>query len=1228
MKKYGIFWVVVWLLMLLLPVSALAQSMNASISGTVLDPSGAAVLGAQLTLTSLATGTATKTVSSQQGLYSFPNLQAGGYELKVTAGGFREYVRKGITVTLDTSVRADIKLEIGAEKQSIEVIANATQVNFDNGEQKHGIEPNTLNKLPLIVSGGPRSAASFVTLMPGVSTGAGGNAFNARINGGMLDGGDEAVLDGVSLAEGAMSQSGMISAHADFQLSPDMVSEVKVLTSNYEPQYGGTTSGQIVATTKSGTTQFHGAGYDYVRNTLLNAKQFGADVRPPDHQNDFGANFGGPIKIPGLWSDRVKTFFYVNYEGFRIRGGINRPTLSVPTLQERQGDFSDWIDPATGNLIPVYDPDTLRQNPTFDPTQPIDPTNLPYLRDQFMGCDGNSPNVICSTDPRLQNSLASQWFQFLPPPNQPGPLHNYLVPKPVPNTLSSGQNNWLIKIDQDRGSKDHFALSIYYQYQPPQLYSALPPQLATEDMQDPENSSVDRLNWDHTFTPNLLNHAAFGYLNRHEAYGSITAKYVNDLPKIAGVAAATYPPVIGFGDGFASFGNPRGITTTNLTSRPAYIINDLLTWVKGRHTLKFGGEYRAMGENNHEGQNTSGTFSFSSGETGLEGLDRSGNSIASFLLEQVDSAVVDFRAVNRNYPRTKAYILHFGDTWKATSKLTLSYGLRWEMYAPSKDKYDRFSFFDPNGANSAANGRPGRLAFAGTKWGTASFGRDYPEVLWKKGFGPRVGLAYAVDANTVVRSGYGIFYSQAFFPGWRGGIGVDGGITGQAGFALSAAAGSSIAGMQAAFKLSDGFPVGNFTLPPFIDSGYLNGQDIFYRPLNANRLPYTQQWNLTIEHQFPKDYFLSVGYVGNKGTRLLSAINPLNAIDPKYLSMGEALNDTFGSTDTSLDGVPAPYPGWADQLNNVGTCTPTVAQALVPYPQYCSSLSGLNENEGNSTFHSLQAKFEKRFSGGTYLLTSYTFSKLISSTDSVQETGPVGANPGTRGVSPFQQWRNKGLSYSDVPHTLSLAMVYDLPMGKGRRFLNSGGPLNTIIGGWSLSSTFRITSGTPLWFRAGNCIIPGQFQMGCFPAILPGASPWFGKGKSHFNPFDFSRCPQNNPEITPGMACAQLFNVAAFEPSGLFNNFYAGTGSRITTLRGFGYKNQDVSLTKDILIGERVKVELSGDFFNVWNAHFFTNPGSGGSTGFGNDIVSPDFGWWDGSVSDPRNGQVSLRISF
>ena len=1186
------------------PVTVEAQSINASISGTVLDATGAVISGARITLTSVATGTTATTVSNDQGLYSFPNLTTGAYEIRVTATGFRDYIRKGITLTLDASIRADIKLEIGTERQSVEVVANATQVNFDNGEQKHGIDPSTLNELPLIVSGGPRSAASFVTLMPGVTTGSGKDPANARINGGMYDGGDEAVLDGVSLAEGAMSQSGMISAHADFQLSPDMVSEVKVLTSNYEPQYGSTTSGQVIATTKSGTTQFHGAAYDYVRNKILNATQYGADVKPQNNQNDFGANLGGPIKVPFLWSGNVKTFFYVNYEGFRIRGGINRPTLSIPSIKERAGDFSDWVD-SNGNLIPVYDPATLRANPGFDPNQDIGPTNLPYLRDQFMGCDGKSPNVICATDPRLQNSLALQWFKFLPAPTSDGAINNYLVPKPVPNTLSSGQNNWLFKIDQDRGSKDHFAFSIYYQYQPPQYYSSLPPQLATEDMQDPENSSVDRFNWDHTFSPNLLNHAAFGYLNRHEAYGSITAKYVDDLPKIPGVAAATYPSVMTFGDGFSQYGNARGLTSTNLTSRPSYIINDLLTWVKGRHTFKFGGEYRAMGENNHEGQNTSGIFYFGPGETGLEG-EVSGNSIASFILEQVDYGSVNFRAVSTDYPRTKAYILHAGDTWKATKRLTLSYGLRWEYYSPSLEKYDRFSFFDPIGANPAADGRPGRLAFAGNKWGAASYGSEFPEKTWKKGFGPRIGLAYEIDPNTVVRSGYGIFYSQAFYPGWRGGIGVDGGITGQAGFANTATAGSSTSGMVAAFTLSNGFP-NNFTPPPYIDSGYLNGQDIFYRPSNANRLPYSQQWNLTVEHQFPKDFFFSMGYVGNKGTRLLSAVAPLNAVNPNYLSMGQALNDVFNPGDTVVDGVPAPYADWANQLNNAGTCQPTVAQALLPYPQYCSSLSGLNENEGNSTFNSLQVKAEKRFSAGTYLLTSYTWSKLISSTDSVQE--PVGANPGAHGgISPFQQWRNKGLSYSDVPQTLSIAAVYDLPLGRGHRYLNTGGVVNAIVGGWSLSTTLRFTSGMPLWFRSGTCNIPGQFQMGCFPTILAGANPW-AQSKSHFDP--------NLP----------LFNVNSFESANDFN-FYPGTGPRMTTLRGFGYKNQDISLTKDFSVTERVKVEFRAEFFNLWNVHTFSNPGSWGSSGFVNDISSPDFGMWDGSVSDPRNGQMALRISF
>jgi hypothetical protein len=256
--------------------------------------------------------------------------------------------------------------------------------------------------------------------MPGVNTGGSGSPFDARINGG-LQTGDEAVVDGVSMQEGLMSQSGMI-AFSDYPISPESVSEVSILTSNYEPQYGSTTSAVITATTKSGTNEFHGGLHWFHRNTVLNARQFGVAERPKDLEHDFGVYVGGPVKLPFLWTPTRKTYFFFNYTGFRIRGSLTKPVLSVPTERMRQGDFGEWPDP-------IFDPLTTRANPTFDSNLPVGADNLPYLRDQFMGCDpiaNPQPNVICAD--RIANSLAHQWFRHVPSPNRPGVLNNFEAP--------------------------------------------------------------------------------------------------------------------------------------------------------------------------------------------------------------------------------------------------------------------------------------------------------------------------------------------------------------------------------------------------------------------------------------------------------------------------------------------------------------------------------------------------------------------------------------------------------------------------------------------------------------------------------------------------------------------------------------------------------------------------------------------------------------------------------
>jgi carboxypeptidase family protein/TonB-dependent receptor-like protein len=1181
---------------LLLALAGLhAQSFNSSMSGTVTDPSGALVPDATLTLTAVGTGAVSTTKTGSEGLFAFPNLQAGAYELKVSASGFRDFVQRGIQLLVNQVARLDVKLELGAETQTIEVLGDVSPLNFETPTVKQAINPEVIRELPLIVGGAVRSAAAFVTLMPGVSTGAGSNGYDTRINGG-LQSGDEAVIDGVTITQGINGNTGMISAFVDYPWSPEAISEVSVQTANYEPQYGSTTSGVITAETKAGTKDWHGTLYEFHRNTVLNARQFGIprESRPKDIENDYGGNISGPIKIPWFFSTpRKNSYFFVNYEGFKIRGGANTPILSIPSLKERQGDFSDWVD-SDGNLIPIFDPATTRPNPNFDSSRDPGPDNLQFLRDQFMGCDGHTPNVICSN--RIQNSSANRWLQFLPTPTFPGVRNNYVVPEPIPDTVFADSALIDIRVDQYWRDRDHFFLTVHYRGSTAANVSELPPQLSNNEQYGLNYSFVDRFNWTHTFNPTVLNHFAIGYLNTTSAVTCFNQPYADQL-QVAGTPNHDNPPALGFED-FAGF----GCNNTSTDARPVWVANDLMTWVKGKHTFKFGGEIRKHGNNSTSTGNGSGTLNFTRVGTGLNEFN-SGNAVASFLLEQVADANYDIRTVEAQYPRSSAYNFHFGDTFKVTPKLSLNFGIRWDMFKPTVEKFDHLSFFDLLGTNPAAANRPGRLAFAGDSAGAASFGRRHPEQLWKKGFAPRVGVAYSLTPKTVIRAGYGIFFSAPIYPGWGGGIAQDG-------FNANIPFVGSNSGYTPAFLLSEGFPaIAPEQRPPFIDPSFRNGQDLTYRPFDGNRLPYSQQWNLTIEHEFTNDFYISTAYVANKGTRLPSRTAALNALDPKYLSMGPQLYDEFQLGDTSLHGVPLPYPGWVEQMQG---CAPTVGQALLPYPQYCSSLQGLNENAGNSTYHSFQFKAEKRFSKGFYLLGSYTLSKLLTSSDGVQ--ADAGTWSGALGViSPYERHRNKALALSDVPQSFVMSLVYQLPLGEGKRLANKGGVVDKIVSGWQVSTVFRATSGVPLFFRSGNCNVPGEFRVQCVPAVIPGKDP-FAQDKGNYDP--------NKP----------LFNPDAFELPDSFN-FYFGQGPRVSNLRGFGYHNQDLSLIKNTRISERVNLQFRAELFNAWNWHTFTSPGGEGGLDSGYRVVDTDvsgstFGYWNGTVSVPRNIQLGIRLLF
>src|SRR5436190_8958445 len=671
-----------------------SQSNNASVDGEITDPNGAVVSGAKVVLNSTDRKESSTFVSDSSGLYSFRNVLPGTYRLNVTASGFGEYVQDGILVRVGYPIRQNVQLKLESTSQKVEVSADASALNFENAELRDSIDPQMILDVPLLVSGCILSAANFASLLPGVVRGT-GDVAGAHVNGGQSQTGI-VVLDGIALYNSSGTQ-GLTGAVLDFPQSPDLISEFQVLTSNYDAQYGSA-GGVTVENVRSGTNTFHGTAYEFNRNSSFNATQWDPThpQKAQDVENDFGGNFGGPLKLPFWKNSDHRTFFFTNFEAFRIRGALFRPTISIPSVAEQQGDFRDWIDPGTGNLIPIYDPATHQQ---------------------FMGCDGNTPNVICSTDARLQNSLAKQWFQYLPTLTSTGALNNYLAPA-TPAFLGTDAYSITEKIDEYIGSKDHLSEMFYYKYLPRTTFTSLPATISDSGTSF-KRTSVLRFNWDHTFSPRLVNHVAFGFQDDKFYGGGIDGGFADKLPKIPGVAGHEYPPQIFFSDGFATFGTGAGDPNIQPWLAPAYIVNDAVSMTRGKHTISFGGELRFAQNSAIFLGGQSGSFGFARGETGLPN-QISGSPIASFLLEQVDAASANFYTSTNIDARTKSFSLFVGDTWRVTPKLTISPGIHWEVDLPPLEAKDHSSYFHPTLPNPAAVNLPGAIAFAGSRAGRSS----------------------------------------------------------------------------------------------------------------------------------------------------------------------------------------------------------------------------------------------------------------------------------------------------------------------------------------------------------------------------------------------------------------------------------------------------------------------------------------------------------------------------
>ena len=1229
------------------------QDTNASLSGTVVDPSNAIVPGANLTLINEATAYQQKATSNSVGEYTFRNLTPGKYDVSASAKGFEGVLQKGIELAVNQTARVDVHLKVGQADETVTVIGDASLINYETPTLEGGVSPETLQDMPLTVSGQPRTAIGLAILMPGVSTGSSGNAYNARINGGLVSG-DEALLDGVTMQEGFDNQSGMVSLYGDFQMSPDMVSEVHVLTANYEAQYGNTTSGQLIVQSKGGGEQFHGAGFEYNRNDLFNGFQYGTSTyvldangnptsvktrKTPDKENNYGANIGGPVYLPRLHgaNSKRKAYFFFNWEAYFQHGAAEAPTLTIPSTNARAGNFSNYED-ANGNMIPIFYPVVT------DPTNPL----YKYSGQQI-------PNNII--DPAIwaavEDPIAAAWTAVAPTPTNNGEINNYLAPNGGQGSLVNAENVYMTREDFILGSSDHFYFTYWRQYAQPNLNSALPDAISTAQPASPENAPIFRMNWEHTFSSVLTNHASFGYLNRNEGYYALNAKAGANLPKVAGVADSDLP-TFNLNESGMVFGNSYGTPGHELTVRPTWAFNDVLTFVKGKHTFTFGYEWKNAGGNLHYSTNQGGSFSFDRSTTGVSTVN-SGDDMASWFLGATSSANVNYYTVGTTYPRQFGSAAHAGDSWRFNSKLILTYGMRWDYDAPFEEKQNNLSFFDPNGVNAGAcNGSScllGSLAFAGNKAGAASFGARYPEKLDFDNWSPRLGIAYSPNEKTVVHVGYGIYYGQAFYPGWNAGMNLDGFNLND----IASQAGAGNANAPTIFLSHNGFtpasPAATGKPITSITSSADNGLSPMFRPEDANHRPYSSQWNLTLERELPHNFFFSASYVGTKGTHLPSQKSPINVINPyngQYQQLASTPFTTYvqgvpttvdtvlkadynavqttdeyglegynGPTVFGAAGVSTPYTNWNNQLNpgaGAGSCSSTLAQALVPFPQYCGVEQGLNEEHGNSLYNSFQARIERHMTHGLYVLGSMTISKMYTdateTTQAAQDTGG-----GQNAFSPYNIKPLMALAEDNTPIIGSLALVYDIPIGHDQRFLNAG-PVSSVATGWKLAPITRYEYGVPFTFTSAACNVVSQVREGCLPGILPGQQLLLN-GRNGFDP------TKNN---------GQYINPNALEPASNFTGPYGylGTGMAVTTVYGSNYRDTDFSLIKETKIHERGSFVFTANFFNAFNNHYFINTGqqTAVSSAFNTTVGSTGFGQWNGTVSSPRTIQFSGRLEF
>jgi hypothetical protein len=1145
-------------------VPADAQSERGNIAGVVADPSKAGIPGVSVKVINTGTNATTQVVTAEAGTYTALNLPPGTYRIEAALQGFQTANVEGITLVAGATARVDVFLTLGAVSESVNVTARNTLMQTDDAKVSTNISNELIDKLPLVVGGAMRSVFDLVSTVPEAK----GSGTNVILGGGQ-GGAFGATLDGISVNT---NRNADVVETAFLTPSVEAITEFSVETNGFKPEFGQAGGGAITFASKSGTNEFHGSVYNFLRNDALDEKGFFETTKGIYRQNNFGASLGGPVQIPGMYSGKNKTFFFAAYEGFMNNQASNALTLSVPTPEMYDGDFSNWVD-SQGRLLIIYDPATTRPNPN----------GTGFIRDAFPG--NKIPANRFSTVAKQYLVLARSAVV----PNRAGL---------VPGTLGYVSNNFLSPGGTTKENTHKISVKIDHALSGAHRLSYLfnrtnndvtPGDGGAAGLPAPFNTfqtttfdgDLHRGSWDWIIGPRMVNHLSVGVntFNKNAFSPNVDQNWQDKVCIPNAVDCNQNFGIISFSE-FTTWGG----SSYNGTEQPRFAIKDDLTISTGSHTIKGGFTYDRQQANGFGQQDLGGRAGFSFLETGIPGAttlaNAGGNSFASFLLGAADTGRTEtIRYLQQIYPYYGFYVQ---DDWRVNAKLVVNYGLRYEFTIPPRAGGDQYSDLSPTKPNPAVNDYPGALIFAGD-----GPGREGKRTLFPGYYGalaPRLSAAYSLNDKTILRAGVGRSFGR---------VTVVQGSSHFAGFIGQYVFGSADAGVTPAFNLDQGLPP--YPLPPQIDPTFSNNTDVdWFNGQAASRPAQYDNWTISVQREIRKGMTVDFEYNGVYGSKLQAGLlNPnqvpmsvVNDLVARFGPVGarDLLNSNITSAAAVAAGIRPPY---ANFTNPNVQRSRSVGQALRPYPQYLAvnAQSGGGDKTGRSHYHAGVVKVNQRLTGGVSVQASYTYSRLTTDADSFSGSGRA-----MDAARPELEW---SIGRFDQPHTIKINSVFELPFGAGRRWLRSG-IASHIAGGWRIALIQAYSSGLPIGVTTNA---PLNIFNGTNRPNLTGAD-W--------------RAPIAGSEFDPTVD--RFLNRAAFvQPVGELGNAPRINGD----VRRFW------NLTENLSVGKSIKaagldMDLRIEAFNLFNRVIWGAPNT--------DFSSANFGLINSLGNSPRQMQIGLKL--